>query len=338
MSSAHAAATAPEQNLNNGKAARCGPDAHDGYPMPSEKPLTLLFLTGSTLSVDRRTILRMMTDPYAVFIMFFAANIIRSINVLLLDLPLGLSETLVLSLGLAVILWATMVTLGLALAWLGEVNGRTIIAPVPLVAFAGIVINDVAILWGYSRVFEMEVWTFATVSKIILMNFSLHLGFELFFSAIVVPRLRQRYGDGPRYEPAGRGPGCAPTGFGEEAVPLARPESPRVLVGGEAIAAHEIKLVEADEHYVFVHFSDVKLHVRESFGSLVRMLGNSPGMQVHKSYWVAFGHIRDVEPKRDGSLTLTLRDATTVPVARGRARAFRQKYGFWTARHKVPQP
>ena len=311
--------------------------------MPSDKPLTFFFLTGATLSVDRRAVLRMMTDPFAVFIIFFAANIIRTMNVLVLDLPLGMSETIILSFGLAVILWATMVTMGLVLVWLGETAGHTLVAPVPLVAFMAILINDVAILWGYSRILDMDVWNFATASKIILMNYLIHLGFEFFFSAIVVPRLKQRYEDGsieeaPIYEPARHTATQRTAGFGEEMAARPMPDSPRVLVGGEAIAAHEIKLVEADEHYVFVHFSDVKLHVRESFGSLVRMLGNSPGMQVHKSYWVAFSHIRDVEPKRDGSLTLTLRDATTVPVARGRARAFRQKYGLWTARHKVPQP
>jgi len=305
--------------------------------MHSDRPLTLYFLTGDVMHVDRKTVVSLMADPLAVFIMLFSANIIRAMNALLLELPLGLAETVVLSFGLAAILWGTMLAMGLGLVWLGEATGRRIVAPVPLVTFLGILLNDVAILRSYSHVLDLDVWSFAAVSNIFLVNYFIHLGFEFFFAAIVVPRLKRRCREEEVNASVMHTLERKAAGVQEAAAPPAGADNQRVLVAGEAIAAHEIKLVEADEHYVFVHFSDVRLHVRESFGSLVRMLGNSPGMQVHKSYWVAFRHIRAVEPKRDGSLTLILEDSAVIPVARGRAKAFRQRYRDWKARSMALQ-
>jgi len=271
--------------------------------MHSDRPLTLYFLTGDVMHVDRKTVVSLMADPLAVFIMLFSANIIRAMNALLLELPLGLAETVVLSFGLAAILWGTMLAMGLGLVWLGEATGRRIVAPVPLVTFLGILLNDVAILWSYSHVLDLDVWSFAAVSNIFLVNYFIHLGFEFFFAAIVVPRLKRRCREEEVNASVMHTLERKAAGVQEAAAPPAGADHQRVLVAGEAIAAHEIKLVEADEHYVFVHFSDVRLHVRESFGSLVRMLGNSPGMQVHKSYWVAFRHIRAVDAwRRDENL------------------------------------
>jgi hypothetical protein len=303
--------------------------------MVSKKPLTLYFLNGETMSVDHKDVVSILTDPFAVFIMLFSANIIRAMNALVLDLPLELLETIILSVGLAAVLWETLLTIGVILTWLGERAGRTIVAPVPLITFVAILLNDVVILWIYSRVLDMDVWNFATVSEIFLLNYVIHLGFEFFFSAIVVPKLKRSSGEDMIYETVMRSAARGAAGFREEAATPPRLDSHQLLVAGEAIAAHEVKLVEADEHYVFVHFSDVKLHVRERFGSLVGMLKTSQGIQVHKSYWVAFTHIREVQPKRDGSLILVLEDSTTIPVARGRASTFRNRYQHWKTLREV---
>lgn len=305
--------------------------------MPSKAPLTLYFLNGAVLPVDRRGVLRLVTDPFGVFTILFSANIIRAMNALVLDLPLGLIETVALSVALAALLWTTLLTMGIVLAWLGERAGRTILAPVPLITFAAILLNDVAILWVYGRVLGMDVWTFATVSRIFLLNYGIHLGFEFFFAATVVPKLSRTVRDDPVYGTVRHPAAQTAGGFREEAGAPPRPESPRLLVAGEAIAAQEIRLIEADEHYVFVHLAHGKLHVRERFGSLVRMLRASQGMQVHKSYWVAFGHIREARPKRDGSLILLLADSTTIPVARGRAASFRTRYRHWQTLREAAQ-
>lgn len=296
------------------------------------KPVTLYFVNGETMSVDRSAVLSLMTDPFAMFIMMFCANIMRYIGVIVLRVPLTLPAVIVMNLCLSIVFWLTIIGIGLVLVEIGERTRNGISVPIPLITFIAILGNEIVIIWAYRELFTLPIWNLATAAELTLMNYTIHLGFELFLAVIVVPKFKQRPFSRLAYEPQARQSRQMPPGFHEDAGPALRPRAERVPLAGEMIAINEIKLVEADEHYVFLHLPDRKTHIRERFGAVVALLKTAPGMQVHKSYWVAFCHVQEVQSKRDGSLALVLRDGSTIPVARGRAPAFRICYRDWTAR------
>ncbi|MCE8523388.1 LytTR family transcriptional regulator [Ruegeria pomeroyi] len=283
--------------------------------MTSTRPLTLRFLNGDTVSLDRRAALTMMTAPIAMFMVVFSATIVRILSIFMLDVPVGWLATVGLGLGLGVVLWVFLLLLCLLLVRLGQTTRHGVNLPVPLIGLSGVLCHDIPLLWLYARIFDLDIWTPMAAAMIVLLAFAVHLGFELLFAAVMLPLLARA--DSPQMAPAG----------------TPRPASdPKLMLAGETIAAKDITLVQADEHYVFVHHGDRKSHVRQSFGALVKALDDAAGMQVHKSYWVAFDHIQQVQSKRDGGLKLILKDKTAIPGARSRARAFREAFRSRTQR------
>ncbi|MCV2888326.1 LytTR family DNA-binding domain-containing protein [Ruegeria aquimaris] len=291
--------------------------------MTPVRPLELHFLDGTSLCVDRKDVLTLMTCPVGVFIVVFSASIIHVLNVFMLGVPLAFIQALALGLVLAGVHWLTLTGLGLALTRIGRNRKRAVRLPVPLAGLATILTNNIPALWAVSRVFSPETWNLVSVWKVILLAYAVHLGFEFLFAALVVPMMKRK-----RLAEAAKDTALVQNAAEDDARdgPRARPDVMHLLLAGEPVVAEDIKLVEADEHYVFVHFADRKTHVRESFGSLVRALDKAAGMQVHKSYWVAFDHIHKVHSKRDGGLKLILKDKTAIPGARSRARAFREAF------------
>ncbi|HCE72438.1 MAG TPA: hypothetical protein DET67_15145 [Ruegeria sp.] len=275
--------------------------------MKLTKPLTLRFLNGDTVSLDRRAALMMMTCPIAVFIIVFSASIVRTLSIFMLDVPVSWLAAIALGLGMGALLWVFFLCLSLVLIRLGRMTRDGIDLPVPLIGLLGVLCNDIPMLWIYARVFDLDIWTPMAAAMIVLLAFAVHLGFELLFAVVVLPLLARARNQRP-----------APAG-----IPPPAPD-PKLMLDGETIAAKDITLIQADEHYVFVHHGGRKSHVRQSFGSLVKALDKTAGMQVHKSYWVAFDHVQQVQPKRDGGLKLILKDKTAIPGARSRARAFRE--------------
>ncbi|MCE8555382.1 LytTR family transcriptional regulator [Ruegeria pomeroyi] len=290
--------------------------------MSPQKPLTLHFLNGDSISLAHRDAVTLMTCPVGVFIVLFSATIVRVLNISLLNLSTTFPQTLMLGLGLAAALWTALLYLSLTLVWLARVMRHAIALPVSLIGLTTNLLSDFTLLWSVSGSFDPGMWDAASVSRAVLLAYAIHLGFEFLFAALVLPKARARL---TRQLPADAERGDGAPSPSDNAAP--RAQGPHVILDGETVPADAIKLVEADEHYVFVHHDGRKTHVRESFGALVRALDPAAGMQVHKSYWVAFDHIQQVRPKRDGGLRLILKDQTAIPGARRRARAFREAYG-----------
>lgn len=81
-----------------------------------------------------------------------------------------------------------------------------------------------------------------------------------------------------------------------------------------------------------LHMEDHYVRVRTPLGSdlvLLRMrdavaeLAGYPGLQVHRSHWVATAAVQTADRTRDGRITLVLHDGTRVPVSRTYAAAVR---------------
>lgn len=75
-----------------------------------------------------------------------------------------------------------------------------------------------------------------------------------------------------------------------------------------------ILALEAHEHYIKVYTDRGHELIHYRFGDAVRELGGTPGLQVHRSYWVAEDAVVAVSPAGK-SFRLTLRNGLTVPVS-----------------------
>jgi hypothetical protein len=120
-------------------------------------------------------------------------------------------------------------------------------------------------------------------------------GEVLFYRGYITPR------QAPAYAAATLEPG-APQPDPEFTKKL-RPELGRSIIA-----------LEAHEHYVKVHTDLGQELIHYRFGDAVQQLANKPGLQVHRSYWVAEDAVVAITPAGKG-YRLTLRNGLVVPVS-----------------------
>lgn len=77
----------------------------------------------------------------------------------------------------------------------------------------------------------------------------------------------------------------------------------------------DLLAVQAQEHYITVHTSGGSELILYRFGDALRELMEVPGIQVHRSFWVAEGSVANYE-RKSGRLFLTLCNGLEVPVSR----------------------
>lgn len=77
----------------------------------------------------------------------------------------------------------------------------------------------------------------------------------------------------------------------------------------------DLLAIRAQEHYIDVHTSAGSTLILYRFGDALNELAEVPGMQVHRSFWVADGSVSSYK-RSSGQLVLTLKDGFEVPVSR----------------------
>ena len=86
---------------------------------------------------------------------------------------------------------------------------------------------------------------------------------------------------------------------------------------GSKWSQNEILLVQAQEHYLSVHSEKGSALIKGRMSDAVKILGNSEGVQTHRSWWVALSHVESISRKgRD--VHLKTKDGLIVPVSRAR--------------------
>lgn len=84
--------------------------------------------------------------------------------------------------------------------------------------------------------------------------------------------------------------------------------------------------LSVQDHYTEVVTSRGRELVLLRFSDALREIGATPGLQVHRSHWVANAHVQAI--KRDNGKTLILtRDGTQIPVSRSFAEEARRRFG-----------
>ncbi len=109
--------------------------------------------------------------------------------------------------------------------------------------------------------------------------------------------------------------------------PAASPVSePEILARLKPQNRGAILRLSVEDHYTDVVTTRGRELVLLRFADALRELGATPGLQVHRSHWVADAHVETL--KRDGGrLVLIMKDGTEIPVSRTYADAVRSRFG-----------
>lgn len=84
--------------------------------------------------------------------------------------------------------------------------------------------------------------------------------------------------------------------------------------------------LSVQDHYTEVVTSRGRELVLLRFSDALREIGGTPGVQVHRSHWVADAHVESL--KRDnGKIFILTRDGTQIPVSRSFAEEARRRFG-----------
>jgi DNA-binding LytR/AlgR family response regulator len=110
------------------------------------------------------------------------------------------------------------------------------------------------------------------------------------------------------------------------AAPAASPSSePEILARLKPQNRGAILRLSVEDHYTDVVTSRGHELVLLRFADALKELGATPGLQVHRSHWVADAHVETL--KRDGGrLVLIVKDGTEIPVSRTYADAVRARF------------
>lgn len=101
----------------------------------------------------------------------------------------------------------------------------------------------------------------------------------------------------------------------EEAEAMAEAETPGLLLAAQPPIEGELLAIEAQEHYVKVKATGQGGMALYRFGDAVRELGRYPGMQIHRSHWVADIAVQALIGKR-GTMKLELTSGEILPISR----------------------
>jgi hypothetical protein len=90
------------------------------------------------------------------------------------------------------------------------------------------------------------------------------------------------------------------------------------------VAAVQVLCLQMEDHYVRVHAAGASRLVLATLAQAIASLGRTPGLHVHRSWWVADAAVAGA--LRDGrNLRLVLTNGLKVPVARAKVAAARER-------------
>lgn len=98
-------------------------------------------------------------------------------------------------------------------------------------------------------------------------------------------------------------------------LPAPASQTPDFLTSLPAIRTDQVLALEACDHYIRIHTGTGKPMVHYRFGEAVEQMAGVPGLQVHRSYWVASHAMQALQRHKHGH-QLLLSHGVQVPVSR----------------------
>ncbi|KAB2733757.1 LytTR family DNA-binding domain-containing protein [Brucella intermedia] len=84
--------------------------------------------------------------------------------------------------------------------------------------------------------------------------------------------------------------------------------------------------LSAEDHYTRIVTSRGEELLLLRFSDAVNEVGNTSGLQIHRSHWVADRHVAELR-KANGGLSLLTKDSTLLPVSRASGKSARERFG-----------
>jgi len=84
--------------------------------------------------------------------------------------------------------------------------------------------------------------------------------------------------------------------------------------------------LSAEDHYTRIVTSRGEELLLLRFSDAVNEVGNTSGLQIHRSHWVADRHVAELR-KTNGGLSLLTKDGTVLPVSRTSGKSARERFG-----------
>lgn len=103
------------------------------------------------------------------------------------------------------------------------------------------------------------------------------------------------------------------------------PEAPALLNRLQPGNRGQLLRLSADDHYTQVVTNRGKELILIRFSDAVKEIGETPGLQIHRSHWVADSHVAELQ-RVHGALSLKTRDGTLLPVSRSSQKAALERY------------
>ncbi|WP_245295549.1 LytTR family DNA-binding domain-containing protein [Rhizobium rhizosphaerae] len=125
----------------------------------------------------------------------------------------------------------------------------------------------------------------------------------------------------------------------EQAAAASSPVSPSPALAPAAATSHAVPLLDrlkpehraallrlsVQDHYTEIVTARGRELVLLRFSDALREVGGTPGLQVHRSHWVADAFVADLK-REDGRLFVVTRDGGSLPVSRSFQESVRQRF------------
>lgn len=116
-------------------------------------------------------------------------------------------------------------------------------------------------------------------------------------------------------QPAGANKTVPPALDPAVASAIDKPVIKTVTIGTAQFAPRSIKVIRSEEHYLSIETDTETKLLRGKLSDAVAALEVSLGIQINRSFWIAYAEIADIE-RTDGKLRLTLRNGEVLSVPR----------------------
>lgn len=111
-----------------------------------------------------------------------------------------------------------------------------------------------------------------------------------------------------------------------EAVPRNVPDTPPLLARLKPGNRGAILRLSAEDHYTRIITSHGQELLLLRFSDAVKEVGNTSGLRIHRSHWIADGHVAELR-RTNGGLSLLTKDGTRLPVSRASQKSARERFG-----------
>ena len=118
-----------------------------------------------------------------------------------------------------------------------------------------------------------------------------------------------------------------------EIIPRAASQAPALLARLRPDIRGPLLRLCAEDHYTRIITSRGHELILLRFSDALKEIGDTPGLQIHRSHWIADAYVAELQ-RKNGALSLLTSDGTSLPVSRSSQKAALERYGSASSFHR----